>query len=258
MKKIRACHKFCEPLTIRADTATRPKRILQRKDAPRKESAQHRVQGSDDPPHMITGPPDDVNPEPRPLNPAVLPFAVHYLETPMYVRACSKKSFLPALFLLLASGIFAFAQADYPFRDPKLSDDQRIADLLGRLTLDEKVNLMSNHPKIPRLESGLLRPGGRAARAGAGRPRRMGSARQTAAAYHHLSAGEGARRYLGPDLMKKIGALEGQEARYYYQNPVVRLRRRGGARAQCRPQPRSALGPHRRVHGRRSLTWSER
>ena len=29
--------------------------------------------------------------------------------------------------------------------------DQRIADLLGRLTLAEKVDLMSNHPKIPRL-----------------------------------------------------------------------------------------------------------
>ncbi len=61
------------------------------------------------------------------------------------------KSLLPALFLLFASGIFAFAQADYPFRDTKLSDDQRIADLLGRLTLDEKVDLMSNHPQFKRL-----------------------------------------------------------------------------------------------------------
>ena len=55
--------------------------------------------------------------------------------------------------LVLAAGLARVvpAQADYPFRDPKLSDDQRIADLLGRLTLDEKVNLMSDHPKIPRL-----------------------------------------------------------------------------------------------------------
>src|ERR1700733_5941776 len=45
----------------------------------------------------------------------------------------------------------ALGQAAYPFRDPKLSDDQRIADLLGRLTVDEKINLMSDHPKIPRL-----------------------------------------------------------------------------------------------------------
>ena len=45
----------------------------------------------------------------------------------------------------------ASAQSDLPFRDPKLSDDARISDLLGRLTLDEKVLLMSDHPKIPRL-----------------------------------------------------------------------------------------------------------
>ena len=45
----------------------------------------------------------------------------------------------------------AAVKIDYPFRDPKLSDDARIADLQGRLTLEEKVNLMSDHPKIPRL-----------------------------------------------------------------------------------------------------------
>lgn len=43
------------------------------------------------------------------------------------------------------------ATADYPFRNPKLSDDARIDDLLSRLTLKEKIYLMSDHPKIPRL-----------------------------------------------------------------------------------------------------------
>ncbi len=42
----------------------------------------------------------------------------------------------------------ARAQSDYPFRDPRLPDDQRIADLLGGLYPSEKVDLMSNHPKI--------------------------------------------------------------------------------------------------------------
>lgn len=55
--------------------------------------------------------------------------------------------------LVLAAGLarVAAAQVDYPFRDPKLGDDQRIDDLLGRLTLEEKLTLLSDHPKFPRL-----------------------------------------------------------------------------------------------------------
>src|SRR6202011_4166530 len=69
------------------------------------------------------------------------------------MRLRQSVSRISVLGLMLAVGLgpLASAQTDYPFRDPRLSDDQRIADLLGRLTLDEKVNLMSNHPKIPRL-----------------------------------------------------------------------------------------------------------
>ena len=55
--------------------------------------------------------------------------------------------------LLLAVGLLqaASAQASFPFRDTSLSDGQRIADLLGRLTLEEKIELMSDHPRFPRL-----------------------------------------------------------------------------------------------------------
>ena len=53
--------------------------------------------------------------------------------------------------LAMVSTQGARAQADYPFRDTKLNDDARIADLLSRLTLEEKVNLMTDHPKVERL-----------------------------------------------------------------------------------------------------------
>jgi beta-glucosidase len=46
---------------------------------------------------------------------------------------------------------------DYPFRNPKLSDDARIADLLKRLTLDEKVQLMDGHPQDPASPSCVFR-----------------------------------------------------------------------------------------------------
>jgi beta-glucosidase len=138
----------------------------------------------------------------------------------MYVRACSKKSFLPALFLLIASGIFAFAQADYPFRDTKLSDDQRIADLLGRLTLDEKVDLMSNHPQFKRLNlvfSGQVEGLHGLALGG---PGGWGPRGRQPLPTTTFPQEKGLGNTWDVELMKKIGALEGKEARYYYQNPV--------------------------------------
>jgi beta-glucosidase len=124
--------------------------------------------------------------------------------------------------LVLAAGLarVAVAQADYPFRDPKLADDQRIADLLGRLTLEEKILLMSDHPKIPRLGivfsgqvEGLhgLALGGPASWGGRGR-------QPLPTTTFPQEKGLGAT--WDPDLLKKIAALEGYEARYDYQNPV--------------------------------------
>ena len=112
------------------------------------------------------------------------------------------------------------AQAAFPFRDTKLSDDQRIADLLSRLTLEEKINLMSDHPKIPRLGvvfsgqvEGLhgLALGGPAGWGGRGR-------QPVPTTTFPQEKGLGAT--WDPELLKKIGSLEGYEARYYYQNPV--------------------------------------
>jgi beta-glucosidase len=113
-----------------------------------------------------------------------------------------------------------FAQADFPFRNTKLSDDERIADLLGRLTLEEKINLMSDHPKIPRLGivfsgqvEGLhgLALGGPAGWGGRGR-------QPVPTTTFPQEKGLGAT--WDSDLLKKIGSLEGYEARYYYQNPI--------------------------------------
>jgi len=124
--------------------------------------------------------------------------------------------------MIVAAGLaqVVAAQADYPFRNTKLSDDQRIADLLSHLTLEEKINLMSDHPKIPRLGivfsgqvEGLhgLALGGPAGWGGRGR-------QPVPTTTFPQEKGLGAT--WDPDLLKKVGALEGYEARYYYQNPV--------------------------------------
>ncbi len=132
-----------------------------------------------------------------------------------------------AIWLGLLAGFprAALAQADYPFRDTKLGDDQRIDDLLGRLTVEEKILLMSDHPKIPRLGiefsgqvEGLhgLALGGPGGWGGRGR-------QPMPTTTFPQEKGLGAT--WDPDLLKKIAALEGFEARYDYQNPTFQ---RGG------------------------------
>jgi beta-glucosidase len=121
----------------------------------------------------------------------------------------------------MGSGRLAAGQADYPFRDPKLADDQRIADLLGRLTLDEKVNLMSNHPKIPRL--GVVFSGQVEGLHGLalGGPGGWGPKGKQPLPTTTFPQEKGLGATWDAELLGKIGTLEGYEARYYYQNPVA-------------------------------------
>jgi beta-glucosidase len=125
------------------------------------------------------------------------------------------------LVLVWVLGISAIrAQADYPFRDTKLSDEERIADLLGRLTLAEKVTLMSNAPKFERLKlqfSGQVEGLHGLALGG---PGGWGPRGRQPLPTTTFPQEKGLGNTWDTELMTKIGAVEGQEARYYYQNPV--------------------------------------
>ncbi len=124
------------------------------------------------------------------------------------------------LFLLVIVTRSTKAQPDYPFRDPHLSDDQRIADLLGRLTLDEKVNLMSDHPKFPRL--GLVFSGQVEGLHGLalGGPGGWGGRGRQPMPTTTYPQEKGLGAMWDPVLLKKLAAEEGYEARYFYQNPT--------------------------------------
>ncbi len=115
----------------------------------------------------------------------------------------------------------ARAQADFPFRDTKLSDDQRIADLLGRLTLQEKIDLMSDHPKFPRL--GLVFSGQVEGLHGLalGGPAGWGGRGLLTVPTTTFPQEKGLGATWDPELLKRVAALEGYEARYVYQNPVI-------------------------------------
>lgn len=58
---------------------------------------------------------------------------------------------LPVLALLFVQ-LHSFCQAQFPFRDSRLSPEKRVADLISRLTIAEKISLLEyNSPAIPRL-----------------------------------------------------------------------------------------------------------
>ena len=132
----------------------------------------------------------------------------------------NKKPVLFFLFVLAFVVFKAGAQTDYPFRDPKLSDDARIADLLGHLTLQEKVDLMGGHPKVPRLHLVLSDEAEGLHGLALGGPGGWGPRGRQPLPTTTFPQEKGLGETWDPTLMNKIGALEGEEARYYYQNPV--------------------------------------
>jgi beta-glucosidase len=133
-----------------------------------------------------------------------------------------RKSGLLFLFVFVLVALKAGAQTDYPFRDSKLSDDARIADLLKRLTLNEKVELMSGNPKIPRLHLVFSDEAEGLHGLALGGPGQWGPRGRQPLPTTTFSQEKGLGETWDPALMKKIGALEGEEARYYYQNPVFK------------------------------------
>ena len=138
------------------------------------------------------------------------------------MKQCGNRK--PVLFFLLVLTVFVWeagAQTDDPFRNPQLSDDARIADLLGRLTLQEKVDLMGGHPKVPRLHLVLSDEAEGLHGLALGGPGGWGPRGHQPLPTTTFPQEKGLGETWDPTLMKKIGALEGEEARYYYQNPVT-------------------------------------
>ena len=132
----------------------------------------------------------------------------------------SKESFVMLLVVFSAFVLKSSAQVDYPFRDPQLGDDARIADLLNRLTLDEKVELMDGHPRIPRLQVVLSDEAEGLHGLALGGPGLWGPRGRQPLPTTTFPQEKGLGETWDTALMKNIGALEGEEARYYYQNPI--------------------------------------
>src|SRR4029078_1161864 len=104
----------------------------------------------------------------------------------------------------------------YPFRNPDLPAEERITDLIGRLTLDEKIACMANRASVPRLGvkgSPHIEDYHGVAQGG---PSNWGHRNPTPTTQFPQAYGLG--HTWDPDLLKRVAAQEAQEARYLYQS----------------------------------------
>ncbi|GAB2755899.1 glycoside hydrolase family 3 protein [Amycolatopsis magusensis] len=113
--------------------------------------------------------------------------------------------------------------ADFPFRDPTLGLEARVADLLGRLTLDEKVALLHQYQApVPRLGVAAFKTGTEALHGVAwSTDKSAGGAVVTATATVFPQA-IGLASTWDPALVEQVGTAVGTEARgFHAENPGV-------------------------------------
>ncbi len=106
--------------------------------------------------------------------------------------------------------------ARLPFQDPDLPVEQRITDLIGRMTLVEKIDALATRASVPRL--GVVGSPHIEGYHGVaqGGPSNWGRRNPTATTQFPQAYGLGST--WDPDLLARVAAQEAQEARYLFQN----------------------------------------
>ena len=134
------------------------------------------------------------------------------------MRTRQHRSLRLGFLLLLAAGRAAAQppgdQNYYPFRDPNVSLEDRVNNIVSLMTLDEKVALLSQRPGVPRLGIRSMQQveGLHGVRAG-----------RTPTTTYPQSIGLG--ETWDTSILHQVGATEGYEARYIFQSGKYR----GGA-----------------------------
>ncbi|MET8139772.1 glycoside hydrolase family 3 C-terminal domain-containing protein [Sphaerisporangium sp. NPDC005288] len=110
----------------------------------------------------------------------------------------------------------AAAAEDPPFRDPSLPLNQRVDDLLGRLTLDEKISLLhQSQAAIPRLGVRYHKNGTEALHGVAWSNDDANGWSQTFASGTVFPQAVGLASTWDPELIKRVGSAVGDEVRGY-------------------------------------------
>ncbi len=150
------------------------------------------------------------------------------------------------------------ARFEYPFQDPDRPAEERISDLVSRMTLEEKIDCMAGRAAVPRLGvRGSPHIEGYHGVAQGG-PSNWGRRNPTPTTQFPQAYGLGST--WDPELVRRVAAQEAQEARYLFQSATLRPLRDHRARA---PTPtsratRAGAAPRRSTARTRSTSARSR
>ncbi len=137
------------------------------------------------------------------------------------------RAFVPVisvvLFLLVRGAALAAGPYQYPFQNPDLPIEQRVANIVSLMTLDEKIACLGTRPSVARLGiqgTGHVEGLHGLALGGPGHWERPGN---TPVPTTQFAQAIGMGETWDPDLIRKAGGVEGNETRYIYQT-----KQRGG------------------------------
>ncbi len=131
--------------------------------------------------------------------------------TPMFTIAP-----LHAALIVLVGASTLHAEESYPFNDPDLPKEERIDDLIARMTLDEKIGIMSFEPGIPRLGVTYTRISEGYHGVAQGGPSDWGKRAPTPTTQFPQAYGLAAT--WDPDLIERVAANQAEEVRYLFQS----------------------------------------
>jgi beta-glucosidase len=109
------------------------------------------------------------------------------------------------------------AEEHAPFRNPDLPEDQRLADLVSRLTLDEKIACLGTNPAVPRLGIAGARHVEGLHGLAYGGPSNWGSRNPMPTTIFPQAVGMA--ETWDTLALGQVGAIEGYEARFIFQSP---------------------------------------
>lgn len=136
------------------------------------------------------------------------------------------KRLLHGIVILFGSRLVSAQTAQYPFQNPDLPTEQRVSDLLSRMSLEEKFAALSTDPSVPRLGvRGTGHVEGLHGLALGGPGHWEGHRGQSVIPTTQFPQSRGLGQTWDPALLEQAAAVEGYETRYALQSSKYK---RGG------------------------------